>query len=96
VPPNAISTAEKQKFPERLREIFDHRDQLLPESPFIIVNLTAPCPNATWPAVRAIFKNGAGRVDAVLRRGWRATVTKMLEVLIDPLRLEAYDVTAAS
>ncbi len=64
------------------------------EFPIIIVNLTGPVPERTMNRVARDLQDDLEAVDAVLEAGIAGSRDEMLEVLIDPLRLEAYNVTA--
>ncbi|MFK7871121.1 MAG: efflux RND transporter permease subunit, partial [Roseobacter sp.] len=65
------------------------------EFPIIIVNLTGPVPERTMVRVAKDLQDDLEAVDAILEAGIAGSRDEMLEVLIDPLRLEAYNVTAA-
>ncbi|WP_300031780.1 efflux RND transporter permease subunit [uncultured Roseobacter sp.] len=64
------------------------------EFPIIIVNLTGPVPERTMNRVARDLQDDLEAMDAVLEAGIAGSRDEMLEVLIDPLRLEAYNVTA--
>ena len=64
------------------------------EFPIIIVNLTGPVPERTMARVARDLQDDLEALDAVLEAGLAGDRDEMLEVLIDPLRLEAYNVTA--
>ena len=64
------------------------------EFPIIIVNLTGPVPERTMVRVAKNLQDELEAVDAVLEAGIAGSRDEMVEVLIDPLRLEAYNVTA--
>jgi multidrug efflux pump len=64
------------------------------EFPIIIVNLTGPLPERTMIRVAKDLQDSLENIDAVLEAGIAGSRDEMLEVLIDPLRLEAYNVTA--
>ena len=64
------------------------------EFPIIIVNLTGPVPERTMAQVAKALQDKLEALDAVLEVGIAGKRDEMLEVLIDPLRLEAYNVTA--
>lgn len=64
------------------------------EFPIIIVNLTGPVPERTMIRFAKDLQDDLEAVDAVLEAGIAGSRDEMLEVLIDPLRLEAYNVTA--
>ena len=65
------------------------------EFPIIIVNLTGPVPERTMVRIAKELQDELEAVDAVLEAGIAGSRDEMVEVLIDPLRLEAYNVTAA-
>jgi len=89
---DAMSTAES-KFPEGY-EKYSITEINFSEFPIIIVNLTGPVPERTMARVARDLQDALEGVDAVLEAGLAGDRDEMLEVLIDPLRLEAYDVTA--
>ena len=89
---DAMSTAES-KFPEGY-EKYSITEINFSEFPIIIVNLTGPVPERTMARVARDLQDALEGVDAVLEAGLAGNRDEMLEVLIDPLRLEAYDVTA--
>ena len=64
------------------------------EFPIIIVNLTGQVPERTLIRVAKDLQDRIEGLDAVLEAGLAGTRDEMLEVVIDPLRLEAYNVTA--
>ena len=64
------------------------------EFPIIIVNLTGPVPERTMVRVAKDLQDELEAVDAILEAGIAGSRDEMLEVIIDPLRLEAYNVTA--
>ena len=64
------------------------------EFPIIIVNLTGPVPERTITRVAKDLQDDIESLDAVLEATLDGSRDEMLEVLIDPLRLEAYNVTA--
>ncbi|MEP4194139.1 MAG: efflux RND transporter permease subunit [Aliishimia sp.] len=65
------------------------------EFPIIIVNLSGPVPERTMNRVAKDLQDRLESSDAVLEAGLAGNRDEMLEVIIDPLRLEAYNVTAA-
>ena len=89
---DAMSTAES-KFPEGY-EKYSITEINFSEFPIIIVNLTGPVPERTMARVARDLQDALEGVHAVLEAGLAGDRDEMLEVLIDPLRLEAYDVTA--
>ncbi|NKB27186.1 MAG: AcrB/AcrD/AcrF family protein [Rhodobacteraceae bacterium] len=65
------------------------------EFPIIIVNLTGAVPERTLLRVAKKMQDRLEGLDAVLEAGLSGDRDEMVEVIIDPLKLEAYDVTAA-
>ncbi len=64
------------------------------EFPVIIVNLTGKVPERTMTKVAKELQEKLESMDAVLEAPISGNRDEMVEVLIDPLRLEAYNVTA--
>ena len=65
------------------------------EFPIVIVNLTGAVPERTMAKIAKDLQDDLESLDAVLEAGIAGNRDEMLEVVIDPLRLEAYNVTAA-
>ncbi|GAA6158397.1 hypothetical protein NBRC116589_05710 [Ruegeria sp. HU-ET01832] len=65
------------------------------EFPIVIVNLTGAVPERTMARVAKDLQDDLEAMDSVLEAGIAGNRDELLEVIIDPLRLEAYDVTAA-
>ena len=65
------------------------------EFPIIIVNLTGPAPERTMVRIAKDLQDELESIDAILEAGIAGSRDEMVEVLIDPLRLEAYNVTAS-
>ncbi|MEP4978870.1 efflux RND transporter permease subunit, partial [Ascidiaceihabitans sp.] len=65
------------------------------EFPIIIVNLSGPVPERTMARVAKELQDNVEGMDAVLEAVIAGNREEMLEVIIDPLRLEAYNVTAS-
>ncbi|MEM1064054.1 MAG: efflux RND transporter permease subunit [Pseudomonadota bacterium] len=65
------------------------------EFPIIIVNLTGPVPERTLLRVAKDLQDRLEGLEPVLSASLAGHRDEMLEVVIDPLRLEAYNVTAA-
>lgn len=65
------------------------------EFPIVIVNLSGPVPERTMARVAKDLQDDLESLDAVLEAPISGNRDEMLEVVIDPLRLEAYNVTAA-
>lgn len=64
------------------------------EFPIIIVNLTGQVPERTLIRVAKDLQDRIEGLDAILEAGLAGTRDEMIEVVIDPLRLETYNVTA--
>ncbi|WP_171090800.1 efflux RND transporter permease subunit [Ruegeria sp. HKCCD9179] len=64
------------------------------EFPIVIVNLTGAVPERTMARVAKDLQDELEALDSVLEAGIAGNRDEMLEVVIDPLRLEAYSVTA--
>ena len=64
------------------------------EFPIIIVNLTGPVPERTLSRIAKDLQDELESLDAVLEAGIAGNREEMVEVVIDPLRLESYNVTA--
>jgi len=64
------------------------------EFPIIIVNLTGAVPERTLLRVAKDLQDRLEGLEPVLEAGLAGNRDEMLEVVIDPLRLEAYNVTA--
>ncbi|NDW47681.1 efflux RND transporter permease subunit [Ruegeria sp. PrR005] len=64
------------------------------EFPIVIVNLTGAVPERTMARIAKDLQDELEALDAVLEAGIAGNRDEMLEVIIDPLRLEAYNVTA--
>ncbi len=64
------------------------------EFPIVIVNLTGDLPERTLLRVAKDLQERLEGLDAVLEAPLAGQRDEMLEVVIDPLRLEAYNVTA--
>ncbi|MEC8582476.1 MAG: efflux RND transporter permease subunit, partial [Pseudomonadota bacterium] len=62
--------------------------------PIVIVNLTGPVPERTMVQIAKNLQDKIEGLDAVLEAGIAGNRDEMLEVIIDPLRLESYNVTA--
>ena len=65
------------------------------EFPIIIVNLTGPLPERTISRVAKELQDEIESLEAVLEASIVGSRDEMVEVIIDPLRLEAYNVTAS-
>ena len=65
------------------------------EFPIVIVNLTGAVPERTMARIAKDLQDDIEALDSVLEAGIAGNRDELLEVIIDPLRLEAYNVTAA-
>ena len=65
------------------------------EFPIVIINMTGAVPERTMARIAKQLQDDLESLDAVLEAGIAGNRDEMLEVVIDPLRLEAYNVTAA-
>jgi len=89
---DAMGKAESQ-FPEGA-DTYTVNEINFSEFPIIIVNLTGRVPERTLSQVADDLQEELESLDAVLEAGIAGKRDEMLEVLIDPLRLESYNVTA--
>lgn len=64
------------------------------EFPIVIVNLTGNVPERTLINVAEGLQDAVEGIDGVLEASLTGQREEMIEVIIDPLRLEAYNVTA--
>ncbi len=64
------------------------------EFPIVIINLTGAVPERTMARIAKDLQDELESLDAVLEAGIAGNRDEMLEVVIDPLRLEAYNITA--
>ena len=90
---DAMNTAEGE-FPEGY-EKYSINEINFSEFPILIVNLTGPVPERTMFRVARDLQDRLEGLESVLEAGIAGNRDEMLEVVIDPLRLEAYNVTAA-
>lgn len=90
---DALSKAEAE-FPEGA-DTYSIEEFNFSEFPIIIVNLSGPVPERTMAGVAKDLQDEIEGLDAVLEAAITGNRDEMLEVIIDPLRLEAYNVTAA-
>ena len=89
---DAMNTAEAD-FPDGF-ESYSINEFNFSEFPILIVNLSGPVPERTMARVAKQLQDELESLDAVLEAGIAGNRDEMLEVVIDPLRLEAYNVTA--
>ncbi|EPX81992.1 efflux RND transporter permease subunit [Salipiger mucosus] len=89
---DAMSTAEAD-FPEGA-ETYTINEINFSEFPILIVSLTGPIPERTMAQVAKDLQDEIEGLDAVLEAGIAGNRDEMLEVTIDPLKLESYNVTA--
>lgn len=64
------------------------------EFPIVIINLTGAVPERTMARIAKNLQDDIESLDSVLEAGIAGNRDEMVEVVIDPLRLEAYNVTA--
>jgi multidrug efflux pump len=88
----AMSNAEGQ-FPAGF-EKYSINEINFSEFPIIIVNLTGDVPERTMARIAKELQDRIEALDAVMEAGIAGNRDEMVEVVIDPLRLEAYNVTA--
>ena len=88
----AMNSAEA-KFPDGA-EKYSINEINFSEFPILIVNLTGPVPERTMFRVAKDLQERVETLDAVLEAGIAGNRDEMLEVIIDPLKLESYNVTA--
>ncbi|WP_095589037.1 efflux RND transporter permease subunit [Actibacterium ureilyticum] len=89
---DAMNTAEAD-FPEGA-EKYSINEINFSEFPIIIVNLSGQVPERTLLRVAKDLQDRLEGLEPVLEAGLAGHRDEMLEVVIDPLRLEAYNVTA--
>ncbi len=89
---DAMNTAEAN-FPEGA-EKYSINEINFSEFPVLVINLTGDVPERTMSRVAVDLQDRIESLDAVLEAGIAGKREEMLEVIIDPLKLEAYNVTA--
>jgi len=89
---DAMSTAEAE-FPEGY-EKYSINEINFSEFPIIVVNLSGAVPERTMARIAKSLQDRLEALDPVLEAGIAGNRDEMVEVIIDPLRLEAYNVTA--
>jgi len=89
---DAMDAAESE-FPEGA-EKYTLNEVNFSEFPIIIVNLTGAVPERTMLRVARDLQDRLEGLEPVLEAGIAGNRDEMMEVVIDPLRLEAYNVTA--
>lgn len=89
---DAMDTAEAE-FPEGA-EKYSITEINFSEFPIVIVNLTGDVPERTMTRIANNLQDDLEALDAVLEAGIAGKRDEMVEVIIDPLRLEAYNITA--
>jgi len=90
---DAMNTAES-KFPAGADK-YSVNEINFSEFPFLIVNLTGDVPERSLVHLAQELQDKVEAIDAVLEAKLTGYRDEMLEVIIDPLKLEAYNVTAA-
>ncbi|MEQ5870452.1 efflux RND transporter permease subunit [Sagittula sp. NFXS13] len=81
------------KFPEGAEQ-YSINEINFSEFPILIVNLTGPVPERTMAQVAKDLQDRVESLDSVLEAGIAGNRDEMVEVVIDPLRLESYNITA--
>jgi len=89
---DAMNTAQA-KFPDGAEQ-YSISEVNFSEFPIVIINLTGAVPERTMSRIAKDLQDDIEALDAVLEAGIAGSRDEMVEVLIDPLRLEAYNVTA--
>ena len=89
---DAMSAAEG-KFPSGF-EKYSINEINFSEFPIIIVNLTGDVPERTMAKIAKDLQDKIETLDAVLEAGIAGNRDEMVEVEIDPLKLESYNVSA--
>jgi hypothetical protein len=89
---DAMDTAEAE-FPDGF-EKYTINEVNFSEFPIIIVNLSGPVPERTMSRLARDLQDTLEGLEPVLEAGIAGNREEMVEVVIDPLRLEAYNVTA--
>ncbi|MTI03664.1 efflux RND transporter permease subunit [Roseibium sp. RKSG952] len=89
---DAMNTAQS-KFPDGAEQ-YTITEVNFSEFPIVIVNLTGAVPERTMARIAKDLQDDLEALDSVLEAGIAGDRDEMLEVVIDPLRLEAYNVTA--
>ncbi len=90
---DAMNTAEA-KFPAGADK-YSINEINFSEFPIIIVNLSGAVPERTMIKVAQDLQDRLEMLEPVLEAGIAGNRDEMIEVVIDPLRLEAYNVTAS-
>ncbi len=89
---DAMDTAEAE-FPDGF-EKYTLNEVNFSEFPIIIVNLSGPVPERTMSRLANDLQDRLESMEPILEAGIAGNRDEMVEVVIDPLRLEAYNVTA--
>ncbi|WP_353471870.1 efflux RND transporter permease subunit [Salipiger sp. H15] len=87
-------TKAQAKFPEGAEQ-YTISEINFSEFPIIIVSLTGPLPERTMAQVAKDLQDRVESLDSVLEAGIAGNRDEMVEVVIDPLKLESYNVTAS-
>ncbi len=89
---DAMNNAEA-KFPDGAEQ-YSINEINFSEFPIIIVNLTGDVPERTMARLAKELQDELEGLEPILEAGIAGNRDEMVEVVIDPLRLEAYNVTA--
>jgi len=90
---DAMNSAEGQ-FPDGA-DTYSVNEINFSEFPIVIVNLTGNVPERTLVQLGSDLQDAVEGIDGVLEASLTGQRDEMIEVIIDPLRLEAYNVTAS-
>ncbi len=90
---DALNSAEA-KFPEGAEQ-YTINEINFSEFPIIIVNLTGDLPERTLLRVARDLQDRLEALEPILKAPIAGSRDEMVEVVIDPLRLESYNITAA-
>ncbi|EBA16350.1 transporter, AcrB/AcrD/AcrF family protein [Roseobacter sp. SK209-2-6] len=89
---DAMNTAQAN-FPDGAEQ-YDITEINFSEFPIVIVNLTGAVPERTMARIAKDLQDEVEALDSVLKAGIAGNRDEMVEVVIDPLRLESYNITA--
>ncbi len=90
---DAMNTAQA-KFPDGAEQ-YTITEINFSEFPIVIVNLTGDVPERTMARLAKDLQDEFEAIDAVLEAAIAGNRDEMVEVIIDPLRLESYNITAS-
>jgi len=90
---DAMDTAEAE-FPDGF-EKYTLNEVNFSEFPIVIVNLSGPVPERTMFRLARDLQDRLEGMEPILEAGLAGNRDEMVEVVIDPLKLESYNITAA-